>query len=362
MTPICNGFSGRGGTRTRDLTDVNRFGRSAFHAPHGCNNLLSVPYTPNFIREGFGNMDFQAALEGYWLARQRDFSPHTISDYSVTFRRFATYLGTKDIATVTAADIHAFLNLIRTRHRLSDKTLSNAWAALSSFWTWAAVELSVDHPMRGVVRRPDFRRAPVEPYTKAEIMALLAATEHTASYRTRNGRRITGNRPTALRDRTILVVLVDTGIRASELCALLYRDYEPETGRLLIRHGKGNKQRAVFLGQAAQKLLWRYLTSRSGVKSGDPLFITRSGTALRRDELLNMVVATAKRAGVPRANVHRFRHTFAITFLRNGGNILELQKLLGHERMETVRLYADLAHLDLANAQAAASPADNWGL
>lgn len=75
-----------------------------------------------------------------------------------------------------------------------------------------------------------------------------------------------------------------------------------------------------------------------------------------------MIVATAARAGVSHANVHKFRHTFAITFLRNGGNVLELQKLLGHERMETVRTYAELAAMDLANAQAHASPADNWGL
>lgn len=309
-----------------------------------------------------GTMDFKTALEGYWLARQRDFSKHTVSDYNVTFKRFAAFLGAKDIADVTAADIHQFLNLIRTRHKLSGKTLSNAWTALSSFWTWAAVELDIPHPMRGVVRRPEFRRAPVEPYTKAEIMALLNATEHTNSYRTRTGQRVAGSRPTAQRDRTILVVLVDTGIRAGELCALQLRDYEPETGRLLIRHGKGNKQRAVFLGQAAQKQLWRYITSRGAMRSTDPLFATRIGTPLDRTELLNMIVATAKRAGVANANVHRFRHTFAITFLRNGGNVLELQKLLGHERMETVRLYADLAQLDLANAQAAASPADHWGL
>lgn len=307
-------------------------------------------------------MDFSTALEGYWLARQRDFSPHTISDYSVTFRRFADYLGARPLSEVTPATIHDFLNLIRKRHKLSDKTMTNAWAALSSFWTWAETELKIAHPIRGVVRRPEFRRAPIEPYTRAEILALLAATEHSASYRTRTGRRIAGTRPTALRDRTILVVLVDTGLRASELCDLLYRDYEPETGRLLVRHGKGNKQRSVFVGQAGQKYLWRYLTNRPGIKSGDPLFITRSGTALGRDELLNMIVATAQRAGVAGANVHRFRHTFAITFLRNGGNVLELQKLLGHERMETVRLYADLAQLDLVNAQAAASPADNWGL
>lgn len=250
----------------------------------------------------------------------------------------------------------------KKRYKLGDKTLANIWAGLSSFFTWAENELKIAHPMRGVVSRPEFRKVEIEPYSKAEIMALMAATEQSASWRTRNGRRISSVRPTALRDKTIMIVLVDTGIRASELCDLQVRDYEQESGRLLIRHGKGNKKRTIYLGQSGRKYLWRYLTGRGATKANDPLFVTRVGTALDRTELLNMVTTTAARAGVSHANVHKFRHTFAITFLRNGGNVLELQKLLGHERMETVRIYAELATTDLSNAQAIASPADNWGL
>lgn len=83
---------------------------------------------------------------------------------------------------------------------------------------------------------------------------------------------------------------------------------------------------------------------------------------MTRDNLLNLVVRIAKRAGVRGANVHRFRHTFAIQFLRNGGSVLALQDALGHERMETVRIYAKLAEVDLQAMQRAASPADGWEL
>lgn len=132
--------------------------------------------------------------------------------------------------------------------------------------------------------------------------------------------------------------------------------------RLVIRHGKGNKKRTVYLGNAGRKYLWRYLVDRGATRTTEPLFITRKGTALSPGELLNMIVATARRAAVSHANCHRFRHTFAITFLRNGGNVLELQRLLGHEKMDTLQIYVRLAQSDLAHAQAAASPADNWGL
>lgn len=296
------------------------------------------------------------------MARRRDFSQNTINDYELTFKRFAKHIGSQPIADITPSDIHAFLNVTKKRYKLGDKTLANIWAGLSSFFTWAETELRITHPIRGVVSRPEFRKVEIEPYSKAEIMALINATEQSASWRTRNGRRISSVRPTALRDKTMLIVLVDTGLRASELCDLQVRDYEQESGRLLIRHGKGNKKRTIYLGQSGRKYLWRYLTGRGATKANDPLFITRLGTALSRTELLNMITATAARAGVSHANVHKFRHTFAITFLRNGGNVLELQKLLGHERMETVRIYAELATTDLSNAQAMASPADNWGL
>lgn len=307
-------------------------------------------------------MDFITALEGYWLARRREFSPHTIDDYDRTFKRFAAHIGSQPIAEIGARDIHKFLDKVKSRYKLGDKTLANIWTALSSFWTWAEDELKVPHPMRGIVKLPEYRRPPIEPYTKSEILAMLGATQQTATWRTRTGRRTTSKRPTALRDYTIIVVLLDTGIRAAELCDLLVKDYESGTGKLLIRHGKGNKRRTVYVGQAGRKYLWRYLVNRDNAKLTDPLFVTRKGTALARDELLNMITATAQRAAVSHANVHKFRHTFAINFLRNGGNVLELQRLLGHEKMETLRIYVELAQSDLAAAQAAASPADNWGL
>lgn len=307
-------------------------------------------------------MDFITALEGYWLARRRDFSKHTIADYALTFRRFAAFIGSQPAAEITARDINRFLDKAKTKHQLGNKTLANMWTALSSFWTWAEDELRIPHPMRGVIHLPEYKRPPIEPYTKHEIIAMLHATQQAAAWRTKTGRRITSRRPTALRDYTMIVMLIDTGLRAAELCDLLVSDYEQDTGRIIVRHGKGNKRRTVYLGNTGRKYLWRYMVDRAGVKSSEPLFITRNGSALTPGELLNMIVATADRAGVSHANVHKFRHTFAINFLRNGGNVLELQRLLGHEKMDTLRIYVELAQMDLANAQAHASPADNWGL
>ena len=191
---------------------------------------------------------------------------------------------------------------------------------------------------------------------------MLNVVERSAPWVSKNGIRVEEQRDTARRDRAILLTLFDTGIRASELCALHLGDYEQKSGRLHVRNGKGNKSRYLWLGETGRKALWRYLADRPAAQPDDPLFATRTNQPLDRNNLRHMVERCARRAGVKGATVHRFRHSFAITFLRNGGSVLELQRLLGHERMETLRIYVTLAESDLREAQQKASPADNWGL
>ena len=307
-------------------------------------------------------MHFDTARDGYWIARRRDLSPNTQRDYELHFARFNTFVRSAELADIAPQDVHKFLNHVRTRYRLSDKTLANCWMALSSFFTWAEKELGLEHPMRNRVACPSWRRPPIEGYTAAELRAMLDACDHTAGWNSAAGRRTRSARPSALRDRALLITLLDTGLRASELCDLTLRDYQQTHTRLSVRHGKGDKARTVYLGAAAQRAVWKYLATRPQATLDAPLFATRSGRRFDRTNLYHMVQAIAQRAGVTHANLHRFRHTYAINFLRNGGNLLELQKLLGHERIDTLQIYVALAQTDLANAQRTASPADHWGL
>jgi site-specific recombinase XerD len=130
---------------------------------------------------------------------------------------------------------------------------------------------------------------------------------------------------------------------------------------LHIRHGKGDKARYVFLGDRTRTALWKYLNDRPGAKQAEPLFATRSKTHITRRNLGHLLNHLAERAGVEHCHPHRFRHTMAINFLRNGGNTLELQKVLGHESLEMVRRYARLAESDLERT-ADKSVGDNWKL
>lgn len=203
---------------------------------------------------------------------------------------------------------------------LSDKSVINAWVALSSLWSWAEQELNIPHIIRGRVARPKYRRPAIEPYSRSEINAMLNVIGRNAPWISKNGRRVEESRATAHRDKAILLVLLDTGVRASELCDLRIADYDHKTGRLHVRHGKFDKSRYVWCGETARKALWRYLAERGEVKSLDPLFATRTDQAMDRNNLRHMIQNCANRAGVAGATVHKFRHTFAIIFLRNGGH------------------------------------------
>jgi integrase/recombinase XerD len=305
---------------------------------------------------------FDHAIEGYWLARRGNFSQGTISEYSVTFRRFAERFGATPLVDITPADVQRWMADTVAAHKLSKKSMCNIWTALSSFWTWASVELDVPHVIRNHVQMPEYRSPVIEIYSELEIKAMIGACGQKAEWRTRHGRSVRLDSPFGLRDQAIIITLVDTGVRASELCNFEIRDYIQQQGRLLVRQGKWGKDRVVFLGQSGRRILWRYLVSRADAHPSDPLFATGTNRPIERNNLRRMLKDIGDRSAVTKVTVHRFRHTFAVNFLRNGGNLLELQEMLGHEHMDTVRIYARLAEVDLAAAQRRSSVADKWRL
>lgn len=305
-------------------------------------------------------MKISTVIDGYWLDRKREFSPHTYRNYTQTFADFLTFVGDVEFGTITARDIKRFLTYLVDERRYTKRSLYTAWVRLSSLWTWAEGELGTPHIIRGQVAAPRYTEALIEPFTQDEVKALLTAAEYGKPWQTRTGKTVQSKRPTVDRDRAIILTLLDTGIRAQELCDLTLADYDDKRGRLHIRHGKGDKERVVFLGDRAKKALWRHLADRLTPPNA-PLFPARSGEHLDRDNLRHTLQRIAKFAGVSNVYPHRFRHTFAINYLRNGGNVLVLQALLGHEQLKTVQIYVKLAELDIENARRH-SPADNWKL
>jgi integrase/recombinase XerD len=306
-------------------------------------------------------MQLSDVVAGYWLDRRMTVSPATYKAYAHWFKLLTNFLDDKEFLKITAADIKGFFGYLLEERELSKRSVHDSWIPLSSLWTWAENELRAVHIIReGKIKPLKYQEKPVEPFTQAEVQRLVSGAGFTAF--TRQGKRVRMKRHMADRDVAIILTLLDCGLRASELCNLKIANYDKERGRLHIIGGKGDKDRFVFLGSRAQKAIWKMLIVRKGAKSTDPLFAAKSDKPLDRNNLRHMVQAIAKRVEVTDCHPHRFRHTFAINFLRNGGNVAELQKILGHTSIDMSLHYAKLAEVDLEQAAKKYSPADNWRL
>jgi len=316
------------------------------------------------------------AVEGFTLEKQaKRLSPHTLADYSNSFRKLAAYLADDPpLASITADQVKHFLVELgtipqpsngvaaRPARPLSNKTILNIHTALSALWTWAVDEGLVERHIIHAIPRPRPEQRAIHPFPEADVRALLAACERSVEY-TRQGKRACANlRPTVERDRAIILLLVDTGMRASELSDLLLINLDLKNRQVAV-YGKGNKERILKFAPATGNALWRYkLRHRDGELPAARLFVAEGGGPFNRLALLQLLKRLGKRAGVRDCHPHRFRHTFAIQFLRNGGNIYALQAALGHTSLDMVRKYLQIVQADLDAVHESASPVANWRL
>lgn len=304
-------------------------------------------------------------------------SPNTLIGYQSVLKLWLSHIGEMDLSTITSSSVLEFLAWLRTEYiprrfnggtiPLSPKSIRNVYAVLSAFFRWAHAEFNLANPMVKVPT-PRFQKPPIEPFKKEEIEALLKACEYTQEAATDQRKKFMMKRATARRDRAILLTLLDTGLRASELCALRIGDVDQKTGRVEIKHGiqggaKGGKGRVVFLGKATRSALWRYLSERDDTNdSNAPLFVSKTFRPINKNALRQLINSLGEKANVKKSYPHRMRHTFAITYLRSGGDVFTLQALLGHSTLQMVQHYTRVAEVDLEQAHRRASPADNWHL
>ncbi|MBN2389881.1 MAG: tyrosine-type recombinase/integrase [Anaerolineae bacterium] len=302
-------------------------------------------------------------FEGYLLHLEaKRLSHNTINTYTYAFNKLTQVIpGEATFTSITTDQIAACLAL---QSQLSNKTLLNVHAALSAFWSWAVVQgFAGANPVESIARpRPEKRE--IIPFTRDDVLALLRACDHTRSYSRPGKRECANSRPSALRDRTIILLLLDTGLRASELCTLRIHDVDL-TNRYVVVQGKGNNERLLPIDATTSQTIWKYLSGREDQdreRLDDPLFVTSERNPLDRQQLRHILDHLGTRAAIRSVHPHRFRHTFAITYLRNGGDIYTLQRCLGHTTLDMVKRYLSIAQSDVQAAHRRASPVANWKL
>ena len=254
-------------------------------------------------------------------------SPNTVRAYGHTLKRFARGVGDIDIAAISQEQLYGYLAqfstcTLETRHRY--------FREIRCFFNWLIACGRLEHnPFRGMrnVRLPS---RIVQPFTPPEIAVLLRATART---------------PVGQRDRALLMTLLDTGARCSEMVRMQLADLDLAAGRMRILHGKGNKQRVVPFAERCRAELTRYLETR-GLAPG-PLFVGGNGIGqlqglrpLGVSGLKQMLRRLGARAGVPKVHAHRFRHTFATWAIEHDARELDVQYLLGHSSPDMVRRYS----------------------
>jgi integrase/recombinase XerD len=168
------------------------------------------------------------------------------------------------------------------------------------------------------------------------------------------------------RNYAIILTLLDTGLRVSELCGLRLSCLWLADGMLKVM-GKGSKERLIPIGKQVQRVLWRYISRRRPEPASlncDLLFLTKDGAQLTKDRMEKIMADYGRKAGLEgvRCSPHTLRHTAAVTFLRNGGDVFSLQKMLGHASLEMTRRYCELADIDVKRAHMTASPVDNLAI
>ncbi len=160
--------------------------------------------------------------------------------------------------------------------------------------------------------------------------------------------------PTGLRNRCLMQVMLDAGLRASEVLKLKVKDLDWMTGKLKVRQGKGKKDRILWLNQQALDVLRKWREKRPHQADGRPtelLFTTLEGKLLSDRYLRVMVKRYGKKAGVPKdVHPHTLRHTFATDLYRETKNIRLVQKALGHADLSTTMIYTHIIDDELEDA------------
>lgn len=309
-------------------------------------------------------MNLSKALQGFILSRTADgYAPGTIDLYQWTINQLALRLNDPQVADITITNLRNFMASLYSQN-LAPATIDNHWKSIRAFFGWANTELSIPRPDLQLAR-PRYKPPEIQPFTEDEIKALLKACEKTKIADSDRRKSWQQSRPTKLRDQAVVLTLLDTGLRAGELCRLQIKDLTLVTGEIHVApFGSGRKTtpRTVYIGKAAQKTLWRYLAQVDDKAPESPLFLSQMGKGLTKSALSDMLWRLGDRAGVKNVFPHRFRHTFATQYLRNGGDVFTLQRILGHSSLAMVQRYLAIAQADVGVAHNRASPVDRWRL
>ena len=346
LTVVSRGSNLVGGTTGQDTATLENRQHQSYPTKGSATTRLTRQRGARLSRRSSPASERLAALESFYSRCEgKNLSPGTLRFYKDKLLAFTRWLDREGLDGLSLADLtakHMRDYLTGERKRCSPIQARHCYVAARTFFKHLVTDGFLDRsPLEGV-DPPKQPTKQLPALTVDQVQKLLATCDTTEFV--------------GARDKAILLLLLDTGMRAAELLSINTGAVNPPTGVITIM-GKGSKERDVCYSDLTTAALKDYLRRRVGLDT-PVLFVNLYGEPLTYSGLAQMLRRHGKAAGLPvhATHPHACRHTFATLFLRNGGDVFTLQRLLGHTTLTMTEKYLTLTGEDMAATHRACSP------
>lgn len=289
-------------------------------------------------------------------------SEKTISWYEEILRPFSNYLiettRNCNLSNFTVDNARGYILSLRQKPKylghpfipvqevpVSSETLRCHTRVLKAFSSWLYREGYTQSNVLGNLKMPKASMKVMEPLSDEEIKRIIDSIDR---------KTMTGKR-----NHAIVVTLLDTGLRASEVAGITLGNMNLKDGYIKVM-GKGSKERVVPVGKYTVTILWDYVQNvrPEPLPDYDRLFLTVGGQSITVNTVKLLFSRLARSCGIKRLHAHLCRHTFAINYLLNGGDIFSLKEILGHTTLEMVNHYLHFTNHQITSQHHKYSPMD----
>lgn len=273
--------------------------------------------------------DYDRYLE--YLEYQKHYSHYTVDNYKEDLDDYFAYLNREEISylDIEYSDIRLYLMYLKEEKKEKASTIGRHLSALRSFYRYLASQGKVDSNLFLLISAPKKEKNLPRYFEYNELEELFQVPDLTTAL--------------GQRDRLILELLYATGMRVGELVEINVNDLDRSQRQILVRTGKGNKQRMVLYGEYAAEILDLYLKEgyqelRKGEEKA--LILNNQGRRITtrgiRYLLTNLIKKTSLHKNI---SPHMIRHSFATHLLNEGCDIMSVQELLGHASISSTQIY-----------------------
>lgn len=285
--------------------------------------------------------------------RTLDRSDKTLGGYIRDLRAFYRWFELTngkacEVREITPSDIREYRQYMQLQLRLAASSVNRRLAAIKAFLRWAVESGKITGNPANNIKLISKQKLSPRWLEKRDIYALEREAERNCQ-----NARTSAAKFLAERDQAILILLMNTGLRISELCALDLADVtlSERKGSVIVRSGKGEKQRTIPLNDVSRKALRSWLDVRGNTNEdlNSPLFRDRVGQRITTSGVHRRLAELGRRAGVE-LHAHLLRHTFAKRLVDSGVSLEKVATLMGHSDLNVTRVYITPGERDLERA------------